>query len=269
MSFLPELRESEAVGETAATYAEIKRLGGVPMVALIYRHFATLPGALEWFWDAVGPAWRNGMLQEAAWRVAKASPLPPCVPFDAHELAAAGVDAAARAEIGIVLEAYNRANPENMLSMLCVVRLLEGAKTRRPLPARDWTPPGIPQPLAPMGDVATMPPEVSAMLDRVATAGDGDGPRVIQSLYRHFLHRPAFLALVVDRIAPRIDDGNVPQAVAALSKAMAREADALVKGMAAPPAPHPGIAPVATRFSGGVIPQMIVVGRMISSAVGR
>lgn len=269
MSFLPELRESEATGDTADIYAEIKRLGGVPMVALIYRHFATLPGALEWFWDALGPAWRNGRLQEAAWRVAKASPQPPCEPFSAEELAAAGVDAAGLAEIAIVLAAYNRANPENMLSMLCVVRLLEGAKSRGPRVERQWTPPAIPQPLADMGDVATMPPEVSALLDRVATAGDAGGPRVIQSLYRHFLHRPAFLALVVGRIAPRIEDGNVAGAVTALSRAMAREADALAKGMSAPPAPHPGIAPVARRFSGGVIPQMIVAGAMIESALRR
>jgi len=67
---LPELAERDASGETAAIYAEIRRLGGVPMVALIFRHLATLPGALEWMWAALGPSWRSGELQEAAWRIA-------------------------------------------------------------------------------------------------------------------------------------------------------------------------------------------------------
>ena len=71
---LPELSERDATGEKAAIYAEMRRLGGVPMVALIFRHLATLPGALEWAWTAIGPAWRTGQLQETAWRIATASP---------------------------------------------------------------------------------------------------------------------------------------------------------------------------------------------------
>ena len=63
MSFLPELSERDAVGEKAAIYAEMKRLGGVPMVALIFRHLATIPGGIEWTWGAIVPAWREGRLQ--------------------------------------------------------------------------------------------------------------------------------------------------------------------------------------------------------------
>ena len=56
---LPELPESEATGDKARIYGEIRTLGGVPMVALIYRHLATLPGALEWMWEALSPAWEE------------------------------------------------------------------------------------------------------------------------------------------------------------------------------------------------------------------
>ena len=77
MSFLTELSERDARGDTAAIYAEMKRLGGVPMVALIFRHLATLPGALEWTWGAIGPAWRDGRLQEAAWKIARETPMEP------------------------------------------------------------------------------------------------------------------------------------------------------------------------------------------------
>src|SRR6478672_10049762 len=121
---LPELAERAATGEKAAIYAEIRRLGGVPMVALIFRHLATLPGALEWMWTAIGPAWRSGRLQETAWRIARGAPLEPLTPITRADLDSVGVDEAGRAELDAVLEAYNRANPENMLTILCVLRLL-------------------------------------------------------------------------------------------------------------------------------------------------
>jgi hypothetical protein len=69
--------ERDASGEKAAIFAEMKRLGGVPMVALIFRHLATLPGGIEWAWGVLEPAWRQGHLQEAAWRIARSAPMDP------------------------------------------------------------------------------------------------------------------------------------------------------------------------------------------------
>src|SRR6185436_2132253 len=60
VALLAELAERDATGGKAAIYAELKRLGGVPMVALIFRHLATRSGVLEWAWEAIGPAWRTG-----------------------------------------------------------------------------------------------------------------------------------------------------------------------------------------------------------------
>lgn len=264
---LPELPEADATGEAARIYGEIRRLGGVPMVALIFRHFATLPGALEWAWAAVGPAWRTGQLQEAAWSIAREVPLAPLAPFTKAELEAAGVDDDARREIRWVIEAYDRANPENLLTVLCLLRLAAGRTASRALPEAAWTPPAAPGPLAPMGNPAAQPPEVDAILARVAEPGADGGPRVVQSLYRHFVHRPAFLELAVDRIVPRRADGSVDAAATEIRDRMGREADAIVEGLAAPPSPHPGLALAATRFGGGVIPRMIVVGRLLRGAV--
>ena len=264
MTLLAELAERDATGEKAAIYAEMKRLGGVPMLALIFRHIATLPGGIEWTWNAIGPAWKSGRLQEAAWRVARETPLEPLNPISPGELVAAGVDDAARREIDIVLEAYNRANPENMLSVLCILRLLAGREGRE-APRRDWSPPPIPGPLAPMGDVARMAPDISALLDEVAAPGEG--PRVVQSLYRHFFHRPRFLALAITRLRERFDDGSIDRGVHALRARMNAEADALVENLSAPTAPHSGIRPVCERFGGAVIPQMIAVGALLERAL--
>jgi hypothetical protein len=267
VSFLPELSERDATGEKAAIYAEMKRLGAVPMVALIFRHLATLPGALEWTWGAIGPAWKTGRLQEEAWRIARTTSLAAIAPIPRAALPPLGVDEAGLREIHVVLDAYNLANPENMLSILCVLRLVDGTQASQPLEIRAWTPPPAPGPLVPMTDVATMPREVAALLDLVAAPGADKGPRVVQSLYRHFGHRPAFLALAITLLRQRFADGSIDRAVASIHSAMSAAADDMVRGLSAPRAPHPGIRTVSERFSGAVIPQMIVVGRLLDAAL--
>jgi hypothetical protein len=118
-----------------------------------------------------------------------------------------------------------------------------------------------------MLDPASLPREVLDVLDLVAAPGDAQAPRVVQSLYRHFCHRPAFLAALVTLLRARFDDGSIGRAVASLHAAMSREADAIVRSLTAPPAPHAGIEPVAARFASAVIPQMIVVGRLVEEAL--
>ena len=266
-ALLPELAERDAVGEKARIYAEMKRFGAVPMVALIFRHIATLPGGIEWLWSAIGPAWRSGELQEAAWRIAREAPLKPLASISPAALEALGVDERGLAEIHVVLEAYNRANPENMLSVLCVLRLVEGRTAAVLKEPRAWSPPPIPGPLVPMGDVTHIPREVGKLLDLVAAPAAPGAPRVIQSLYRHILHRPAFLALAVTLLRQRFDDGSIDRSVAGIHAAMNAAADEIVTGLSAPPAPHPGIRTVCERFGGAVIPQMIVVGSLLERAL--
>ena len=252
---LAELPEAAATGRLGKIYAGIRRLGGVPMVALIFRHLATRPGMLEWAWAAMEPAWRSGLLQETAWRVAREAPLRPIAPI---EVEPGGMRAA--------LLAYNRANPENLLSVLCLLRVLAGNRDASLPTQRAWTPPQAPGPLVPMVDVAKLSPELSSLLDRVATPGSS-GPRVVQSLYRHIAQDPAFLALCVSRLEPRLEDGSIARATEAIAARMGKEADGLVRAMSAPPAPDPGSRGVLERFSGAVIPQMIVVGRLLEEAM--
>jgi hypothetical protein len=48
---------------------------------------------------------------------------------------------------------------------------------------------------------------------------------------------------------------------------MNEEADRLARLMAAPPAPDPAVRAVLEQFSAAVIPQMIVVGRLLEEAM--
>jgi hypothetical protein len=263
---LAELSETEAIGEKARIYAEMRRLGGVPMVALIFRHLASIAGGIEWTWGAMGPAWKTGRLQEAAWKVAREATLQPIAPMPREALTAIGVDELGMKEVRVVVNAYNLANPVNLLTVTCLSRLLDGAKATVALEERAWNPPPAPGPLVPMIDVKTMSREVAALFDLVAAPGNDGGPRVIQSLYRHFGHRPAFLALLVTVLLPRFRDGTIEKSVVAIRAAMDKAADAIAPTLTAPPAPDAGIRPVLQRFR-SVIPQMIVVGALIEQAL--
>ena len=125
--FLPELQEKDAPADIRAIYEEIRYLTGVPMVALIWRHMATLPGVLPDAWSSVAPILRSGLLQETAWQIADNARIPQLSPLTGTALRRLGVEREARAAVETVLEAYNRANPVNML---CVYALF--ARLMRP-----------------------------------------------------------------------------------------------------------------------------------------
>ena len=57
---LAELSETDARGEIARIYAEVRALCAVPYVSSLHRHLATRPGWLEWCWAAVRPAYLSG-----------------------------------------------------------------------------------------------------------------------------------------------------------------------------------------------------------------
>src|SRR3954469_15718764 len=105
---LPELREAEAPPDIAAIYAALRRASGVPLVNLIHRHLATLPGVLPWVWQAIRPPLEDGRLAGARDRLGGGAPLPPTRPLPAGAL-----DAAERADVAALVETYNRGNLTN------------------------------------------------------------------------------------------------------------------------------------------------------------
>ena len=56
----PAVAEAEATGETAALFADIRATVGVRVVNLVWRHLATMDGALPWAWGAVKPLYLAG-----------------------------------------------------------------------------------------------------------------------------------------------------------------------------------------------------------------
>src|SRR5207249_2369114 len=62
---LAEISERAATGEIAAIYAELRATLGVPLVNLVFRHMATVPGCLEWAWRCLAPLYRGEAIHRA------------------------------------------------------------------------------------------------------------------------------------------------------------------------------------------------------------
>ncbi|MGD0105841.1 MAG: hypothetical protein ABSC06_17645 [Rhodopila sp.] len=218
---LAELSEQAATGRIAEIYAEIRRFSGVPYVSSLQRYLATLPGVLEWTWDALRPAMASGVIPETGWRLARAARLSPAVPVTVDTLNKWGVDAAGLAAIRNIAENFVRVSPVNLVTGACLACLLNGARpSGSGFPGR-WTPPAMLAPMPGNVDPAQLSPAQRGVLMRFAA--EVDGKPFVPALYRQLAHWPAVLGWLADELAPRFAAAETASVRAAF-RAAARDA---------------------------------------------
>jgi len=271
---LAELPEEQASGELHFIYGEIKRLGGVPMVALIFRHLATIPGALEWSWSLIEPVMCDGSLQRRAWQLASAAIVArqPAIPRAA--LRACGIDAADERAIAAVLDAYNHANPVNIMVLRCLALHLAGEVEpiagEPPMPP--WLPPREVPPLPAMIDPQAMSREVRDLVLLLTNRHTGAADAALwPSLYRHLAHWPAMLGFASVLVLPALD--AIDTVAGRLRRAIDASAVEFASRMVRPTdrvAPH-GDQVTAMRAAIDLfsqrIPEMVVVGGLLRRAL--
>ncbi|GGC43565.1 hypothetical protein GCM10011504_22520 [Siccirubricoccus deserti] len=262
---LAELREAEAPPEIAALYAALRQASGVPLVNLIHRHLATLPGVLPWVWQAIRPPLETGTLAAARLRLAAALPAPPA-PLPAADWAAAGLAPEQRATIRALVEVYDRGNLTNLILLTALRRTLEGEPLAAVAPpAAIAPPPMLPAPL-PLPRLEALAPPVAALVRGLAARHGEAG--VVPSLYLHLAHWPELLAALPLWLGPRL----APEALAAGRAAAVRlaeaEADALrpaldIRG-AVPGGQAPAVLAALGTFTRQVIPGMVPLGLILA-----
>src|SRR5260370_278542 len=107
---VPAITEATATGEIAEIFADIRRVLGVEVVNLIWRHLATIPGALPWAWGMLRPLYRDGSIAAEAAALRNELDLPPLPPFPVEALAAADLAGGDLGSLRNVLAAYYRTN---------------------------------------------------------------------------------------------------------------------------------------------------------------
>jgi len=268
---LPELLEQDATGRIAEIYAEIRTFSGVPYVSSLQRYLATMPGVLEWAWDAVRPALATGAIQKTGWRLAEAARITPAAPISAAALRVWGVDAAGLQSIRNIAENFVRVSPVNLMTGATLRLLLTGTKPGGGTFPTGWTPPEMLPPMPGNANPEKLTPDTNAVLMQLAT--ELDGAPFIPALYRQLAHWPGFLAWLATELAPRFtaDETNVARANFRQSAwDAATDIAARLPALPTGPVPSPPtIQRVLTAIDryAGTSPEMCMFGRLILQAV--
>jgi hypothetical protein len=254
---LAELREVDAPPDIASIYAALRQASGVPLVNLIHRHFATLPGVLPWVWQAIRAPLEDGRLAGARDRLAAALPLPPTAP-----LPAAALTATDRTALAALVEVYNRGNLTNLILLTALRRTLEGAPAGSgPPPPAIAAPTMLPAP-PPLPKLADLPPALAEAV-RALAARHGTGG-VVPSLYLHLAHWPAIPAALPAWLGAALDPAAIAAGRDAAVRLATAEGDALrpaldVQGEVPNGQREPVLAAL-DQFTRQVIPAMVPIG---------
>ena len=273
LPLLAELSEDQARGDIRQIYQEIRRLSAVPMVALIWRHLATLPGTLEWAWSLLEPVMRAGELQKMAWELADQTRIPRQPEITVAALRAAGISEDDHRGIIDTLDGYNRANPVNIVMLRCLSFHLAGTTGETQSKAwPQWQPPPSPPALPMMVDPGAMSPTVHSLVSLLTDRGSDAAPStLLPSLYRHLAHWPAFLGYASVLIPPEF------AAIDAAAAQMRKLVDHATVTLTARLVPVAGLPPPSGQNSDQLlkaiaqfsirIPEMVVIGNLLRAAL--
>ena len=132
--------ETEATGETAEIFADIRATMEIPLLTSIWRTLVSIDGGLAAVWKAAKPLYTTGQPQAALVSIVQSGVLPVLEPLVPGQLECAGVGSTELPDVRAIVDAYNRSNGMNMLALMALVAVPEGPPLGGPIPASP--PPG-------------------------------------------------------------------------------------------------------------------------------
>lgn len=286
--------ERSATGETTRIFDDIKFVLGVPVVNLIFRHIATLPGALPWMWERLRPLYLSDRLQGAAGNLLRSVSLPQAATLSRAALQGVGVDAEGELLIARILDAYNRSNAMNLVA-LTALSIASSSETRHGGSPRSASEPdtaetsktfasqaqGLPAavqdalpPLLALGEMAAPVRELVESLNRIGERGAGT---ILASMYRQLAHWPGYLALAETLLKPLEATGALANAIEETRAAGRREASVLAHRLRVmrSTAPEPGmperqaVEEALERFTSNTIAKMLPIAQVLKASLPR
>jgi hypothetical protein len=222
----PAVTEAAAAGEIADLFADIRATVGVRVVNLVWRHFATIEGALPWAWAAVKPLYVQGIADQAAIRFRQDMALPELGSLAGEQ----------PQSVDDVLASYDHSNTINLFALgalWCWLRV-DGKPVGQPEGGPRLPPLDISLPkLASAEDVSA---ETWALVLRLNGFGD-PRPVILASMYRHLAHAPRFLQELEGVLEPVDEDGSLERAIIA-NKALAYDRSRLLARAIEAPTPR-------------------------------
>lgn len=261
--------EADAHGEIADIYDDIRQTLGVDVVNLVWRHLATIDGALPWAWACVRPAYVAGAVAAEAQQMKQSLTLPQLPVLSPDLLAACGVSSDALSSIRSIQLSYDRSNSMNFLALAaladCEINTSGGHDGISGPAIEVGQEPGI-------GALPALPPlnetgpELYALLERLNSLAQTRDDVIMASMYRQLSYWPAYLALIWALLEPYSADGRLHRLVAVTEEVTRTHVD-LLKGRLNVRREHVDAKSALREFLDRVnLPKMIVITRMLMTA---
>ena len=191
------ITEDEAFGETARIYRDIRESLGVPVVNLIWRHLATVPGALPWAWDSLKPLYVSGAITEAAVLLRASLRPDQNLVFSFSTLKSVSLSPDDLRSITVVLNSYERSNFLNLIALNALLAKIDGVEIRERDRLSQFA-------TDEKGVVHGEMPELLTLSNMEADVRDlveelnqiGGRSDIMPSMYRHLAHWPQYLGLL-------------------------------------------------------------------------
>ena len=259
------ITEAAATGETAAIFADIRQVLGVDVVNLIWRHLATIDGALPWAWGMLRPLYADGSVLGEAAALRRELALPPMHAVPAELFVGLGLRPDDLTSIRDILAAYDHTNAMAMVALSALRAHLDGRARRDAPPAEPRPVPLVPRTRLPrLLSLTDMQAETAMLVVALNGFGTRRPSAVLASMYRHLAHWPSYLSFAWLVLAPLDGDGRLAAAInQAQHKALVR-ADRLLVRLGGSPSPPSRVLAAAISsaiepFAGDVIVKMLVI----------
>ena len=253
---IAQVPEQDAPPEIASIYADIRAVSGLPVVNLIWRHFASLPGVLPWAWAAAAPIVASSAMDAARERLASAIALPKLPLPGAAGWRQAGASDDDISRIGALNDTYIRGNLTNILTLTGLRLRLDQPDRAPSLLPLDPAGRHVPAPVPPLPRIGDLDPGLAARIHALSAFHGADG--VTPSLYLALAQWPGVIAALPDWLAPLYDQVALHAAREATCRAA--ETAALIPRPGPPPDNVAAMQPALQLFTRVVIPDLILVG---------
>jgi hypothetical protein len=199
------ISEDEATGETAEIFSDIRTTLGNGVVNLIWRHIATIEGALPWVWQAVKPLYILDVLKNEAGFLCENIKLPEVSALPSAVLSAVNVLDRDRLVIQKILDSYNKGNAFNLLALSALTVLPEDNKKKVEAGQKFLEDINIPN----LMNLDGMDEQTRTLVLLLSKLGAQKDNNVVPSLYRHLAYWPGFLSLSWNTLIPLELDGQL------------------------------------------------------------
>lgn len=257
----PAVAEGEATGRTAELFADIRATVGVQVVNLVWRHLATIDGALPWAWAALKPLYVAGIPDEAARGFRRTMLLPSLT----------GLAGNYPASVDDVVASYDHSNTINFFALAALAARLAGETAADGMPASGARLPAPDVALPKLASESDVSPETWALVLRLNRFGDRPQPLILASMYRHLAHAPAFLERLEAALAQVQADGSLDRAIVGNREVARAEARVLARAIRPDPPPPaaPQIAASVNAFLDHAIGKMVTICHAVKVARGK